>query len=1250
MTPTRPNPPSGGNDEPPTSFGEGRYQILSLLGTGAFGVVYRVFDTKLGHEVALKTISRPSPDLRVWLKEEYRALWDIAHPNLVGLRHLHVEGARCFFTMDIVQEGQPFTHRLDFDRRGPEDAQRAAIRKICRAGFQLADALRAVHEFRKCHRDVKPSNVLVTPQNKVVLLDFGIAGLVDRSVLLDTLRGVLVGTLPYIAPEQYDEPRPLEASDWYSAGVMLYETIVGQRPFTDDHKKEREAKRRLPPAPSLTVPAIPEAAERLILGLLAPAMEDRPSAEEVCARLREMGDEPGARVYWSSHRAEVQRDFVARDGEIATLQRAYVGAIEGRFATAEIVGPSGIGKTALIRHFLGTLRGGGAAAPLVLEARCHPHESIPYKAFDAVVDDLARYWMGLDESIAVSLCPSEGIEALALLFPALLRVPRLASRVSGADLRGDPRALRQSGFGALQQVLCKLCEIRPVVLWVDDLHWADADSVALLESVFGGEGAPPVALLLSRRPDEETVQPALRGAIAQAQQRGTSYRLDLGPLGAESAQYLARSIAEHEGAVSAGTIEAIVDAAAGLPYLVFELAHFAAERSALEGESSLVATAGSLMRARIGTLSPEDRALLELSALSGAAQPSSVLMDAAGTKDRSRFRDLCVMRLLRWTGEDDHEVVQIYHDRLRDFIVGALDPQTKVKHHRSLLSVLEASRSPDAEQLMDHALAAGERARAHTHARAAAERAEAALAFAQAARLYAVALEQAEASAPRAALHALLAEAKANAGLSTDAAPEFERALAAVEREAPWEIERRGFLRRRAGEQYLKAGHFNDGLRLMEAFLADAKVALPRSGKGALAVSARRRVQLYLRGFEFQPRASAEIAPQVRSRLDDLWAATTALSMMDPVRADGVGLLHFLEALEAGETSHVARSLGYEAAFAALIGTHRLRKKAKELLERNRLWLGAGSGPYERAFHELGAGSSAFFHSDWDEAVRACDAAAQGFRSECRGAEYEAAVAMVFSLQALGQSGRVAELVKRIPAAIREADARGDLFAANNYRGGFHALGRIAAGQIGEVQADVQKVVKTWKPGFYQMHAYHRVFAGVAADLYVEDPASAVARIEEDWPELEAGLFLWMELPATELRWTRARAALALASRRGGQERRRLLHQVESLTGKIERATIRAATSHAASLRAGIAAVEGRTDAVIPQLRKALHGYGAAGMAIHREVARWHLGRLIGGSAGQPLLAEVTAWTEREGVPEMAPLARAIAPGLELGA
>src|SRR5262245_23202176 len=564
----------------------GRYQIRGTLGTGAYGVVYRVLDERWGHELALKTIQQASPEVRQWLKAEYRVLRDIVHPNLVRLHDLHVDGERCFFTMDIVADGVPFTQRLDFDRSGPRTEQEAALRRICRAGRKLAEALAAVHALGKCHRDIKPSNVLVTPSDHVVLLDFGLASPVERQRSLDTARGAVLGTLPYLAPEQYVTPGPSPASDWYSAGLVLYEAVVGRLPFGADPMEEVRAKRRPPVPPSQVVGAVPAALDALIVRLLDPDPARRPSANEVIAGLEVAGDERDA-LATPAGTFELDADFIAREDELDTLARAMSAAGE-RLVTVEVVALSGMGKTALVRRFLRRL----PAATLVLEARCHPQESIPYKAFDAIVDDLARYWMGLDDAEARLLRPPEGAEALALLFPELRRVAHLDTEV--AMPRGDPRALRHAGFAALRSVLTRIGRQRPLVLWVDDVQWADADSAALIERVFGTEPAPPVLLVLSRRPDAETLEPALLGAIAQVRAQGVADRIDLCPLGKQAARVLAGTITAR-GGTDESRVDAIVEEAAGVPYLIAELAHFANRRGG-RGETSMPTTAGSLMR------------------------------------------------------------------------------------------------------------------------------------------------------------------------------------------------------------------------------------------------------------------------------------------------------------------------------------------------------------------------------------------------------------------------------------------------------------------------------------------------------------------------------------------------------------------------------------------------------------------------------------------------------------------------------
>lgn len=1237
---------------PPEFFDrEERYRILDVLGTGNFGVVYRVYDKQWSEQVALKTTRENTPEQKQWLKEEYRIQSDIVHPVLVPPDELRTEGERSYFTMKLVEAAVPFNRYFNFAGQLSGSKKSISIEGFCRAALELTEALQTIHSHNRCHGDIKPENVLVTDNGHVALLDFGLMRSTNDSLSYGSDSTGLMGTPDYLAPEYYEGMAADADSDWYALGLMLYESLAGKPAFSGDALEVLIAKQMAAPSIAEKIPGLAPPLARLIDSMIDPVRENRPLESEIVVVLREHAscnsniDELGDNV-WESNLAHLEDGFIARDAELDVLNNTFAETTSGAFRLLEITGPSGIGKTALVRNFLETIQASDAA--VIFRAKCLPQESIPYKAFDGIIDGLINYLLDLDPSRVQEMFSAESFSAAAILFPDLNRLDIFRQLETGSDLAGDPRALRAAGFDSLRQLFCKIAETDRLVFWVDDSQWADSDSAALLESVFGHAEAAAALLLMTRRPDRELTENVMAEAVGKISAECIS-QIDLQPLTATSSESLVKSIISDSN-TGDGSIAHIIEQSAGLPYLISELAHYAKSQGGKylpkEQTPNRQESGHSILADRLTTLPLENRVIVELAAVAAAPLAPTVIMRAAESGQRSRLRDLSILRLLKWTTDGARHALQIYHDHLREFVVSNLSPEILNKRHAALLYAMEQDGGYDAESLLPHALASQNRARIRIHASSAANRASETLAFEQAARFFEIAIATYDEGDRDSELLAHYADALANAGRSTEAAPAYERASSAVIGQDSKSAQTRDALRRRAGEQYLKSGHFEEGLRIMSAFLAEKHVKLPKSGKTALLVSSSRRLRLYLGGLT--PKTFASDVPFATvTRLDDLWAATTALSMMDPVRADAVGLLHFIEAIKARDKPHVARSLGYEAAFAALIGGDWLRGKANELLTLNSQLLGAGSAPYENAFYHLGLGAAAFFNSDWTTASTHCDLAAQKFRGECRGAEYEAAVAGVFSVQALGQAGEVVQLIKRLPAAIQEADERGDLFAANNYRGGFHALGRIAAGQLDVVQADLQKVVETWTPGFYQMHAYHRVFAGVNADLYLGNPHSALARIDDDWQELKNGLFLTMELPAAELRWARARACLGVANACSAKKRRKsLITRVQKIIKLLNRSTIAAAQPHVAFLRAGIYGIENDTLNAIINLRLALTGYENARMAIHREVARWALSRILSGEESRLLAERCEAWQIANKVPTMLPLVYALAPGV----
>ena len=240
----------------------GRFRLLELLGRGGKGTVWRAHDGVRGHAVALKVLHGVTGRERVRLKAEFRALASLSHPHLVPFHDLVINEQASFISMDLVRGVDFLTfHRCRCDAAGEVDHVR--LRETAR---QLALALEHLHRAGQLHRDVKPSNVLVTEQDRVVLLDLA---LVWPRASLAPARGVEVaGTPRYMAPEQRQGRALTPAADWYAFGLTLHHAIAGTLPARE-------------PGPDALGAHVPGELRTLISRLLAPAPEARPSAKEI---------------------------------------------------------------------------------------------------------------------------------------------------------------------------------------------------------------------------------------------------------------------------------------------------------------------------------------------------------------------------------------------------------------------------------------------------------------------------------------------------------------------------------------------------------------------------------------------------------------------------------------------------------------------------------------------------------------------------------------------------------------------------------------------------------------------------------------------------------------------------------------------------------------------------------------------------------------------------------------------------------
>jgi eukaryotic-like serine/threonine-protein kinase len=1160
----------------------GRFRVIEELGTGAVGVVHRVHDQELGGDLALKTLLHVSPDDVYQLKQEFRAVSGIVHPNLIRLHELFVEGTSCFFTMELI-EGLHLDEYVRGTAARPRSSGVRASSQAQRSSESLpatfrhdrfVDALRQVvsgvaelHAAGRVHRDLKPSNVLVTAEGRAVVLDFGFAVPWRPEDHLTGQEDDVAGTLPYMAPEQLFSGRVGPASDLYSIGVMMFELLTGAHPFAGSAEEVFRAKTR--PLGADTLAPLGTSYGPLVAALLDPAPERRPDIQPLLAQLGS-SSEPTQRAHGS------QMPFVGRRVEIEQLQAAFEDVVASRKAgVVRVEGVSGIGKSELLRRFLAAQSTAARAAT----GRSRPQESVPYKVFDGAMDELSQELVRLPAKRLRALWP-EHTGPLLRLFPVLRRA-RGDEKEAEAELNADPREERRFAFVALRTLLERIAADMPLILCFDDVQWGDLDSAALLGSLLNPALEAPVLVVLAYRTEELQTSPFLRALDEPGHARsGRTIRLEA--LSEADTVALGEELLRGYGQSASVDAAAFVRESAGSPFFIGELARNVAEAGAPRTPAAL-----DVVGARLERLSETEQALLETVAVAGRAISLRNAIEASAHPGASRL-DLLRLSDLRWLRQTDVELspaVETYHDRLRERVLQRLaaTPERLRDTHRRIASTLDKP-GTDAEVLLYHYGAAGNTKAAGRAAVAAAERANGALAFERAAELFLRAAELGAEAHPASTLHELRAEALTNAGRALDAARAFERAAAVLAE--PGSETQRLELKRRAGEHYLRTAHYDEGLAIMDEVLRSVGAELPRSQRRALLPSAVRRVRFLWRGIEFTSREPHEIPAATRRRLEALWSAAISLALLDHRRADPIALTHLLEALEHGDCAQALRALAYEAGVQAGIGGNFMRSRSVKIQMLVHTMAEKRGIPYERAWARLAIGSSAWFSGLWTKCVDYCDQGAAIFREQCRGVPWEIATMEMFGMSALGIMGDVEELGRRLPHALQAAEARGDLFGLNNCRLGQPSILWLARGRVAELRDLAAKADRsTWKGG-YHTHRYHYAFAVGQADLYDGDPWSCLARLEEHWPGLKEATILYLEWPHVEMRHLRARASL-LAARliRDGapvpRAHRRLRYDglvrfVDAEAKAIATHQIPPAAALAATLRLSLASVEGK--------------------------------------------------------------------------
>jgi len=463
----------------------GRYEVEAIIGRGGMSFVYRARDAIIGRKVALKVLAISGIDqteMKRRFLAELQILGNLKHDNIVQVYDFGDHEGEPFMVMELL-DGEDLSKAIRAGRITTNE-QRLSIAR------QIATALRHIHSGGILHRDIKPANVFIEPSGRVKLMDFGIARSFGTEVRTSMTFG---GTLEYMAPEQINGEPATPLTDVYSFGILLYHLFAGETPFPAATIGELLKKIQKQPVPVrvLRQSRAPVCAVHLIRSATSKDPARRPPDFDTVLKMLRGGSRsrtlvpkadttfspPNAKPIPSSEALTVQmpgedsarglsRHTVGREGEKAQLMSAFQSVGTGRGLMFCIAGEAGIGKTTLIEDFLVEL--GAARRSTVARGRSSERlaGTEAYSPLLEALEGLLRDGTSPAGTLIRRVAPAWH----AQLMPAMAGHGKEKSEVASL-----PRMQRE--FAAL---LHELSRTRPVVLFIEDLHWADVSSIDLL--------------------------------------------------------------------------------------------------------------------------------------------------------------------------------------------------------------------------------------------------------------------------------------------------------------------------------------------------------------------------------------------------------------------------------------------------------------------------------------------------------------------------------------------------------------------------------------------------------------------------------------------------------------------------------------------------------------------------------------------------------------------------------------------------
>lgn len=705
----------------------GNYHITDVVGRGGMGTVYRARDESLDRDVALKVLHVDDAlDTRdaERFEREGRLAARLDHANIVNIYGAGRLEDYLYLAMELV-DGQSLRTRIR------DQGQSLPVDLTLSIAGQVLDAASVAHESGVIHRDIKPENILLRDDGTVKVLDFGVAKVEDGNLL--TRVDEILGTVEYMAPEQImgDEIGP--ATDLYAVGVLCYEMLTGTLPVTGDspamlvyHQLNEE-----PPAPSLLNADVPRSLDNFVLRLLEKlpenryesAAEARQELEEIRRRL-ELGDLPGLDDETDNRDTpslarNLQPRFTAREAELETLTSHFDRLADGG-RVVFVSGEAGVGKTEVIRELA---RYAGKRGGRVIEGACFfEHGMGPYMPFFDAIGSLLSRSEGEGEAVdqihdeLLRLLQERAPELAALASSTSTTAKVRASFTAAFGTDSNTDGARQSLFDTIFDLLSTAASNAPLLVCLEDMHWADEGSIQLLQYLIRRSPEIQILIVVTYRPEELCAEDPdkhpLAHIVQQLEAQGDLRQVSLERLSrAEFDRFLTSMFGEAE--FGGDFDDFLYQQSQGNPFIVLEVARLLRDQGVLYresgawsvspelGEIAMPDRVNALIMRRVVQLDAAEREMLQIAAVAGQRFNSSVLEAASGMSLMKVLKTLFRLEQKSQLILSHNGAYEFGHSKIREVLYAEVPQELRREYHRIIGTVLEAERQSGADIIDD---------------------------------------------------------------------------------------------------------------------------------------------------------------------------------------------------------------------------------------------------------------------------------------------------------------------------------------------------------------------------------------------------------------------------------------------------------------------------------------------------------------------------------------------------------------------